>query len=130
MTALYLVIFILFIGPIQLEASTIVVNHKKVVLKKGDEVDLICSSDSEALGCSFKSPAGHNYNMLRGAAYEDGRIHQKELNPNDCAMKITNIIQADDGNWHCNVTSKHSNGEYDIGMNTTYFPIYCFEVSK
>ena len=67
------------------------------------------------LGCSFKSPAEHNYNMLRGAAYEEGRIHQKELDPKDCAMKITNIIQADDGNWNCNVTSKLSNGEYDIG---------------
>ena len=53
--------------------------------------------------------------MLRGAAYEEGRIHQKELDPKDCAMKITNIIQADDGNWNCNVTSKLSNGEYDIG---------------
>ena len=30
-------------------------------------------------------------------------------------MKITNVIQADDGNWNCNVTSKHSNDEYDIG---------------
>ena len=45
------------------------------------EVDLICSTDSEALGCSFKSPAEHNYNMLRGAAYEEGRIQQKEMNP-------------------------------------------------
>ena len=33
--------------------------------------------------------------MLRGAAYEEGRINQKELDPKDCAMKITNSIQAD-----------------------------------
>ena len=51
---------------------------------------------------------------LQGAAYEEGRIQQKEINPNDCAMKIKNVIQADDGNWNCNVTSKLSNDEYDI----------------
>ena len=42
-------------------------------------------------------------------------FQQKEINPNDCAMKITNVIQADDGNWNCNVTSKLLNDEYDIG---------------
>ena len=103
------------------QASDITVNHEKIVLKKGDEITLKCTSDSEALGCSFKSPAEHNYNMLRGAAYEEGRIHQKELDPKDCAMKITNIIQADDGNWNCNVTSKLSNGEYDIGKLVNIF---------
>lgn len=44
--------------------------------------------------------------MLRGAAYEEGRIQQLELSPNDCGMKIKNVIQADNGDWHCNVTSK------------------------
>ena len=73
--------------------AAINVNHQKIVTKKGDGIDLICSADSEALGCSFKSPAEHNYNMLRGAAYEEGRIQQIELQPNDCAMKITKIIQ-------------------------------------
>ena len=63
--------------------------------------------------------------MLRGAAYEEGRIHQKELDPKDCAMKITNIIQADDGNWNCNVTSKLSNGEYDIGKLVNIFNTKC-----
>ena len=58
------------------------------------------------LKSSLKSPAQQNYNMLRGAAYEEGRIQQLELNPNDCGMKIKNVIQADNGDWHCNVTSK------------------------
>merc|ERR1712025_951251 len=96
--------------------ASINVNQQKIVSKKGEEIDLICSADSEALGCSFKSPAQQNYNMLRGAAYEEGRIQQLELSPNDCGMKIKNVIQADNGDWHCNVTSKE-NGDYDIGNN-------------
>ena len=96
--------------------GSIVVKQNEIVAKKGEDVELICSSsNSEALGCSFKSPAGENYNMLRGAAYDGGRIQQKELTPNDCAMKITNIRQSDNGIWNCNVTAKDSNGEYDIG---------------
>ena len=55
--------------------------------------------------------------MLRGAAYEEGRIQQLELNPNDCSLKITNIIQADNGDWNCNVTSKLPSGDYDVGTN-------------
>ena len=52
--------------------------------------------------------------FFRGAAYEEGRIQQKELNPNDCAMKITSIRQSDNGVWNCNVTARDSNGNYDI----------------
>ena len=32
------------------QASDITVNHEKIVLKKGDEITLKCTSDSEALG--------------------------------------------------------------------------------
>ena len=96
--------------------SLINVNHKEIVVQKGEEIVLICStSQTEALGCAFKSPAEHGYNMLRGAAYEDTRIQQKEKNPNDCALKITNIRESDNGAWHCNVTAKDINGQYDIG---------------
>ena len=96
--------------------TSIVVKQKVIVAKKGEDVELVCSSSqSQALGCSFKSPADEDYNMLRGAAYEEGRIQQKELKPNDCAMKIANIRQSDNGIWNCNVTAKDINGEYDIG---------------
>ena len=44
-------------------------SDEKITTTKGMEVDLICSTDSEALGCSFKSPAEHNYNMLRYDSY-------------------------------------------------------------
>ena len=111
-----LIISILLLVTLTTVKASVTVNQTEIVVKKGEEVELVCtSSKSEALGCSFKSPAEHNYNMLRGAAYEEGRIQQKELNPNDCAMKITNIRQSDNGIWKCNVTARDSNGEYDIG---------------
>ena len=89
-----LIISILLLSTQTNVKASVTVNQTEIVVKKGEEVELVCtSSKSEALGCSFKSPAEHNYNMLRGAAYEEGRIQQKELNPNDCAMKITNIRQ-------------------------------------
>ena len=111
-----LILSFLLLSTLTTVKASVTVNQTEIVVKKGEEVELVCtSSKSEALGCSFKSPAEHNYNMLRGAAYEEGRIQQKELNPNDCAMKITNIRQSDNGIWKCNVTARDSNGEYDIG---------------
>ena len=73
----------------------------------------------KALGCSFVSPEpiGQNYNMLRGAAYEQGRIQQLEINSTDCALKITEIRQIENGRWKCSVTTKKDddNPNYDIG---------------
>ena len=72
----------------------------------------------KALGCSFESPEpiGKNYNMLRGAAYEQGRIQQLEINSTDCALKITEIRQIENGRWKCSVTTKYDdNPNYDIG---------------
>ena len=75
------VITFLFLHSTVSFAMNVHLSDEKIITTKGMEVDLICSTDSEALGCSFKSPAEHNYNMLRGAAYEEGRIQQKEMNP-------------------------------------------------
>ena len=54
--------------------------------------------------------------MLRGAAYEQGRIQQLEINSTDCALKITEIRQIENGRWKCSVTTKYDdNPNYDIG---------------
>ena len=102
------VITFLFLHSTVSFAMNVHLSDEKITTTKGMEVDLICSTDSEALGCSFKSPAEHNYNMLRGAAYEEGRIQQKEMNPKDCALRITRVRQSDNGDWKCNVTAKVS----------------------
>ena len=93
----------------------------KVTVKKGEELKIIFTVASEALGCSFTSPRGNSYNMLRGAAHDQGRIQQLELNENDCAMKITNSIKKfDDGVWRSNITYKDFNGNYEIGIGKVH----------
>ena len=68
------------------------------------------------IGCSFESPKEHSYNMLRGSAYEQGRIQQQDLEKNDCAMKITDIKSFENGQWECQVTTKMSDGNYKSGI--------------
>ena len=54
--------------------------------------------------------------MLRDSAYQGGRIQQEELNSNDCAVKITDIQEFENGTWECSVTVKDSNDNFDIGV--------------
>ena len=76
------------------------VNNETIVTRIGDEAKLICSGDSEIVGCSFTSPIGKSYILNnKFAAAEGGRIQAFETNnqdnQNDCAMKITNVKQDD-----------------------------------
>ena len=47
--------------------ASINVNQQKIVTKKGEEIDLICSADSEALGCSFKVRISETRNSVAEA---------------------------------------------------------------
>ena len=117
---IFSVIFIIFLIDVKSETIRIKLPQnevEKVTVKKDEELRIIFTVDSEALGCSFTSPKGKPYNMLRGAAYEEGRIQQLELNETDCAMKITNSIKKfDDGNWRSNITYRELSGNYEIGI--------------
>ena len=48
--------------------------------------------------------------------YEQGRVVQSEIGPNDCAMKITDIRETDNGEWECSVTAKGANGDLESGI--------------
>jgi hypothetical protein len=37
-------------------------------------------------------------------------------NPNDCAMKIKDIKEIDNGEWKCSVTGKGPNGDFQRGQ--------------
>jgi len=91
-------------------------NHEEITVKQGDEAELVCSSEFEALACSFRSPTETPYNLIKGAKYEQGRVVQSEIGPNDCAMKITDIKETDNGEWECSVTAKGSNGDLESGI--------------
>ena len=101
---------------------TLVVNvdQKKVETEIGGEVQLTCSAESGKVGCSFTSPLGKSFIMNnKQAADEGGRIQAFDTqNPSDCAMKITEIKQSDNGNWRCNITCTNcDNGRYAVGVN-------------
>ena len=50
---------------VEVYSSNVQVNNDEIVAKKGSEDNLVCSANSKVLGCSFQSPANHNFNMLR-----------------------------------------------------------------
>ena len=101
----------------------VIVEEKEVVTRIGEEVELKCKANLGRVGCSFTSPLGKSFIMnSKNAAAEGGRIQAVDTqNPSDCAMKITEIKQIDNGNWRCNVTSvtcrNCDNGRYDMGVN-------------
>jgi len=91
-------------------------NHKEVTLKEGDEVTLTCTADVEALGCTFRSPGGTSYQMIKDSKYDGGRIQQQTLEPEDCSMVITQIQESDNGQWECTVSGKDSQtGDFAVG---------------
>jgi len=104
--------------PIEINSGNdITVEKKEIVTRIGDEVKLICSSEQENIACSFTSPNGRSYNMLKGNHYDNSRIQAYETgNKDDCAMMITNVTQSDIGTWNCNVTT--STPFYQIGRNS------------
>ena len=38
------------------------------------------------------------------------------MTENDCAMKIINIKESQNGQWQCNVTTKDSHGGYSVDV--------------
>ena len=99
----------------------VIVEEKEVVTRIGEEVELKCKANlRRRVGCSFASPLGKLFIMnSKNASDEGGRIQAVDTqNPSDCAMKITEIKQIDNGNWRCNVTCTNCiKGRYDIGVN-------------
>merc|ERR1711935_1091866 len=93
-------------------------NYDEITVKLGDEVELVCSSEFEALTCSFRSPDQTPYNLIKGAKYEQGRVGQSETgNAKDCAMKITDVKESDIGEWECTITVRGPNGDFVSGNN-------------
>ena len=88
-------------------------NHKEVTVNVGEEVQLTCTADVRVTGCSFIAPGDRYqryryYPMFIGAVFEDGRIKEQTLNPDDCSMVITKIQESDNGQWECTVAGRDS----------------------
>ena len=96
-------------------------NHKEVTVKVGEEVQLTCTADVRVTGCSFIAPGGRSYPMFNSGYYytqlfEDDRIKEQILNPDDCSMVITKIQESDNGQWECTVAGRDSlSGDFASG---------------
>jgi len=79
---------------------------ENVEVREGDEAILSCTTPSNILVCLFVTPTGEIKPMTPGINYEDGRIiFHGENKEKECGIKITNVKEADNGEWKCQLTT-------------------------
>ena len=61
--------------PFLSQSLKVVVKEEKIVTKTGDKIEMICSSVSEKVGCSFTSPAGQLLISLTCSNVSNRREH-------------------------------------------------------
>jgi len=79
---------------------------ESVEVREGEEAILSCTTPSEILFCTFRSPTDETFTMKPGIPYEDGRIvfHGTD-EKKECGLKITNVKEKDNGEWKCLLTA-------------------------
>lgn len=79
---------------------------ESVEVREGEEAILSCTTPSEILFCTFRSPTYETFTMKPGIPYEDGRIvfHGTD-EKKECGLKITNVKEKDNGEWKCLLTA-------------------------
>eukprot|EP00095_Tigriopus_kingsejongensis_P001483 maker-scaffold124_size330879-snap-gene-1.22 protein:Tk01483 transcript:maker-scaffold124_size330879-snap-gene-1.22-mRNA-1 annotation:"fasciclin-3 precursor" len=83
-------------------------NHEGVTVSEGEQVDLVCTASTETKGCSFTEPSGEVYSIFEGARYQRGRISHFGNTGFDCGIRISDIKDADNGQWTCTVSAQDS----------------------
>jgi len=82
------------------------VSEKSIEVRTGDEAQLSCTTSSNIRFCQFKSPSGEPFILEKGIQYEDGRItYDGEDSNTECGVKITNVMEKDNGQWTCSLTT-------------------------
>jgi len=80
---------------------------ESVEVREGEEAILTCTTPSDILFCTFRSPTDETYIMSPDIPYENGRIVYHGDNPKkDCGLKITNVQEIDNGEWRCLLTAR------------------------
>ena len=80
------------------QSCTVTATQTNIFTRIGDEVKLVCSADSEKKFCSFRSPTGTEYTMNSEFDSDDRfRAFKTDNFEKDCAMKITNVKENDNG---------------------------------
>jgi len=80
--------------------------QKSIEVRTGDEAKLSCTTSSDIQFCAFTAPDGTNFFLKKNIPYEGGRItYAGEDESTDCAVKIANVAEKDNGEWKCSITT-------------------------
>ena len=95
---------------------TLTTPKAKVAAEVYGEISLICRGNYDKEFCSFTSHLGKTYVLNnKYATDENGRIRAVDGSAKDCAIFIAAVKPIDEGNWHCNVTTKKYGGRHHVG---------------
>ena len=73
---------------------------ESVEVREGEEAILSCTTPSEIVFCTFRSPTDETFTMKKGIPYEEGRIvYHGDDEKKECGLKITDVKEKDNGEW-------------------------------
>jgi len=91
---------------VQAQCEVPVEGLESVEVREGEEAILSCTTPSDILFCTFRSPSDETFNMKPGLPYEDGRIvYHGTDEKKECGLKVTNVKEKDNGEWKCLITA-------------------------
>jgi len=91
---------------VQAQCEVAVEGLESVEVREGEEAILSCTTPSDILFCTFRSPTDETFTMKPGIPYEEGRIvYHGSDEKKECGLKITNVKEKDNGEWKCLLTA-------------------------
>jgi len=91
---------------VQAQCEVPVEGLESVEVREGEEAILSCTTPSDILFCTFRSPTDETFTMSPGIPYEDGRIvYHGTDEKKECGLKITDVKEKDNGEWKCLLTA-------------------------
>jgi len=91
---------------VQAQCEVPVEGLESVEVREGEEAILSCTTPSDILFCTFRSPTDETFTMKPGIPYEEGRIvYHGADEKKECGLKITNVKEKDNGEWKCLLTA-------------------------
>ena len=73
---------------------------ESVEVREGEEAILSCTTPSDILFCTCRSPTDETFVMKAGVPYEGGRIvYHGTDEQKECGLKITDVKEKDNGEW-------------------------------
>jgi len=91
---------------VQAQCEVPVEGLESVEVREGEEAILSCTTPSDILFCTFRSPTDETFVMKAGVPYEGGRIvYHGTDEQKECGLKITDVKEKDNGEWKCLLTA-------------------------